>query len=77
MRKLAAATVAILAIAVLAYPLSIGPACVVCNRTESGELDEVFCVIYGPLGQLPAPLRSALEQWQIRCELIWQSLTDE
>ena len=76
MRRLAAVTVVILAIVVV-YPLSMGPACVICNRSESGDFDEFFSLIYAPLAQLPEPLLNALERWEILCESIWQSLADE
>jgi len=50
--------------AVVGYPLSAGPAALLCDVAGKPPfLESSFEAIYGPLGDLPAPILDLLEKW--------------
>ena len=54
--------------AALAYPLSLGPACMLLERTGyPPTAEEIVKVVYAPLLSLPEPIKRGIVWWEVTC----------
>ncbi|HEV3338783.1 MAG TPA: hypothetical protein VG125_00455 [Pirellulales bacterium] len=57
-------TAIILAISLIVYPLSVGPAALTVSLTGSREMNRVGATFYYPLSRLPQPLYGWVTAWK-------------
>ena len=52
----------------LAYPLSLGPVCMLLERTGYPPMaEETVKAVYAPLMSLPEPFKDAVVWWEVTC----------